>query len=167
MQYWWQAKTLIACSLLFVHALVWLAFLKIMTLVFIKQQRFVFSILKKPQERWYTVSVAYLCPICYRCVWEVPVWIPRWVGKHIMLDCGAHWHLSAPQNLYKHLGCFSWSPEPRGPSQGQTHTQAYRSQNLTEQKVKSVLFFGQKFLTELICSEINNVFSYLLYLKQI
>lgn len=53
------------------------------------------------------IFVAYLCPICYRCAWEVPVWILHWEGKRIMLYYVARWHLSAPQNLYKHLGCFS------------------------------------------------------------
>lgn len=87
---------------------------------------------KKTKNKTQTKAVAYLCPACYRCVWEVPARIPHWVGKHRVLYCEARWHLSAPPSLCRHSGYFSWSPGLQGPSQGQTHTQAYQWQNLAQ-----------------------------------
>ena len=86
--------------------------------------------------------VTNLCPICCRCVWEVPVRIPHWVGKHTVLCCGAHWHLAAPRSLYRHSGCFSWSPEPRDLSPDQTRIQAYRWQNLEKEQFLAICNFN-------------------------
>lgn len=75
-------------------------------------------------------SCAHLCPVCYRCAWEVPARTLRWAGTHRALCCGARWRLSAPPSLYTHSGCFSWNPAPPGPSPGQTRTRACQWRSL-------------------------------------